>query len=53
MLMARGSVVRNWMDKGGWLAIEGFMAYDHDVEAVRRTVVDQLLIGAPAKKESA
>jgi site-specific recombinase XerD len=52
-MMAMGAPLRVGMDQGGWLEVESFMAYAHDVPEVRRAVVDQLPIGAPAKKESA
>ena len=49
-MMAMAAPVRVGMDQGGWLEVESYMAYAHDVPEVRRTFVDGLLIGAPAKK---
>ena len=52
-LMALQAPVRVGMDQGGWLTVESYMAYAHDVPDVRRQVVGQLPIPAPAKKDSA
>jgi hypothetical protein len=41
-MMALRAPVRVGMDQGGWLTVESFMAYAHDVPEVRRAVVDQL-----------
>jgi hypothetical protein len=50
----RATPVRVGMDQGGWLTLESFMAYAHDVPEVRRAVVDQLPIGRKERrKESA
>lgn len=49
-LMARGAPVRVGMDQGGWLEVESYMAYAHDVPEVRRSIVADLPIGATAKK---
>jgi integrase len=51
-MMALQAPVRVGMDQGGWLTVESFMAYAHDVPEVRRAVVDQLPIGAPAAKKA-
>lgn len=47
-LHAMQAPARVAMDQAGWLTVESFMAYAHDVPAVRRAVVDQLPIGVPA-----
>jgi len=47
-MMALRAPVRVGMDQGGWLTVESFMAYAHDVPDVRRAVVDQLPLPAPA-----
>ena len=53
-LHAMKAPARVAMDQAGWLTVESYMAYAHDVPDVRRAVVDQLPIGAPAaRKESA
>ena len=49
-MMALRAPVRVGMDQGGWLTVESFMAYAHDVPEVRRSVVDQLPLGLPTKK---
>jgi integrase len=49
-MMAMAAPVRVGMNQGGWLEVESYMAYAHDVPEVRRTFVDRLPIGAPAKK---
>ena len=41
------------IDLCGWLTVESFMAYAHDVPEVRRQIVDQLQMPAPIKKETA
>jgi integrase len=51
-MMAMKAPVRVAMDQAGWLTVESFMGYAHDVPEVRRQVVDQLPIPAPAKKAS-
>lgn len=45
-MMALRASVRDGMDQGGWLTVESYMAYAHDVPEVRRAVVDQLPIGS-------
>jgi len=40
------------MDQAGWLTVESFMGYAHDVPEVRRQVVDQLPIGGFKRKTS-
>jgi hypothetical protein len=49
-MMALRAPVRVGMDQGGWLTVESFMAYAHDVPDVRRAVVDQLPIGVTNDK---
>lgn len=49
-MMALRASVRDGMDQGGWLTVESYMAYAHDVPAVRRQVVDQLPLGTAAQK---
>jgi site-specific recombinase XerC len=49
-LMAMKAPVRVAMDQAGWLTVESFMAYAHDVPEVRRQVVDLLPIPASAAK---
>lgn len=51
-MMALKASVRDGMDQGGWLTVESYMAYAHDVPDVRRAVVDRLPL-AIAKKETA
>lgn len=51
--MALQAPVRVGMDQGGWLTVESYMAYAHDVPDVRRAVVDKLPLPAAANKESA
>lgn len=51
-ILAMGESVRVGMDQGGWLTLESFMAYAHDVPEVRRAVVDKLPLPKP-KTESA
>ena len=50
-MMAVRAPVRVGMDQGGWLTVESYMAYAHDVPEVRRQVVDQLPIGTPTAKQ--
>jgi hypothetical protein len=50
-MMALRAPVRVGMDQGGWLTVESFMAYAHDVPEVRRQIVDQLPIGNASKTE--
>jgi hypothetical protein len=45
-VMALSAPVRVGMDQGGWLTVESYMAYAHDVPDVRRAVVDQLPLPA-------
>lgn len=52
-MMALQAPVRVGMDQGGWLTVESYMAYAHDVPDVRRQVVGQLPIPAPSKRDSA
>ena len=40
------------MDQAGWLTVESFMAYAHDVPEVRRTIVNQLPISGAADKKA-
>lgn len=49
-MMALGASHRVAMDQGGWLTVESFMAYAHDVPEVRRQVVDQLPLGLVTPK---
>lgn len=49
-MMALQAPVRVGMDQGGWLTVESFMAYAHDVPEVRRQIVDQLPIPARATR---
>ena len=49
-MMALGASHRVAMDQGGWLTVESFMAYAHDVPEVRRQVVDQLPLGIVTPK---
>lgn len=50
-MMALGAPHRVAMDQGGWLTVESFMAYAHDVPEVRRQVVDQLPLSPPTQKK--
>jgi hypothetical protein len=51
--MALQAPIRVGMDQGGWLTVESYMAYAHDVPDVRRAVVEKLPLPLPAmKKES-
>lgn len=52
-MMALRAPVRVGMDQGGWLTVESFMAYAHDVPEVRRAVVDQLPLPTTSKRETA
>jgi hypothetical protein len=52
-MMAMQAPARVAMDQAGWLTVESFMGYAHDVPEVRRQVVEQLPIPKTAKKESA
>lgn len=52
-MMALQAPVRVGMDQGGWLTVESFMAYAHDVPEVRRQIVDQLPIPPPVVKSHA
>jgi len=53
MMMALKASVRDGMDQGGWLTVESYMAYAHDVPEMRRAIVDRLPIPAAAKKDTA
>ncbi len=44
-MMALKASVRDGMDQGGWLTVESYMAYAHDVPEMRRAVVNQLPMG--------
>ena len=50
-MMALRAPVRVGMDQGGWLTVESYMAYAHDVPEARRQIVDQLPIGTPTSKQ--
>ena len=50
--MALRVLVRVGMGQGGWLTVESYMAYAHDVPDVRRQVVGLLPIPAPAKRDA-
>jgi hypothetical protein len=53
-MMAMKASVRDGMDQDGWLTVESYMGYAHDVPEIRRAVVDKLPIGAvTAQKKSA
>jgi integrase len=53
-MMALKASVRDGMDQGGWLTVESYMAYAHDVPEMRRAVVERLPMPAPeSKKETA
>ena len=55
MIMPLRAPIRVGMDQCGWLTVESYMAYTHDVPDVRRAVVDQLPLGEDAyfRKEKA
>ncbi len=44
-LHAMQAPARVAMDQAGWLTVESFMAYAHDVPEVRRTIVNQMPLG--------
>ena len=49
-MMAMQAPARVAMDQAGWLTVESFMGYAHDVPEVRRQVVGQLPIPLTVKK---
>ncbi len=51
-MMALRASVRDGMDQGGWLTVESYMAYAHDVPDVRRAVVDRLPAPAAMGKKA-
>lgn len=50
-MMALQAPVRVGMEQGGWLTVESFMDYAHDVPEVRRQIVEQLPIGDSGTKK--
>jgi site-specific recombinase XerD len=52
-LHAMQAPARVAMDQAGWQTVESYMAYAHDVPEVRRSIVNQLPLPAPAKRETA
>lgn len=50
-LMSMNAPARVAMDQAGWLTVESYMAYAHDVPEVRRQVVDQLPISKLKKNK--